>query len=282
MKNKYYVEELINTIKLFARELSKNESFVSHIFLSLIYSVTDIKSYELIPQGKSKKGLIDFLYLPRERKEISYTIELKRYKSINKDRLPKAQMEKYLKSGINELQILKRKDTWRVGIISDLNSFIICLRKMEKNNKTGIYYDDIKVFDEDFKQFANTFKETVNEKIEKIAYNIFWKKRENRFDIVKEELSKSKIFHKSVYDCWLKQVSATEKQNINGGRGWPEKFQKACKYALENSKIDQTFYSGEVRKVFGEKKIIKEIKTIFEDKYGVNFNHLKNCNIFTK
>lgn len=282
MKNKLYVEELIKTIKLFARELSKNESFVSHIFLSLIYSVTNIKSYELIPQGKSKKGLIDFLYLPRERNGISYTIELKRYKSINKDRLHNDQMYRYLTSGINELKILKRKDTWRVGIICDLNSFVICLRKMEKNNKTGIYYDDIKVFDEDFKQFANTFKETVNEKIEKIAYNIFWKKRENRFDIVKRELGKNKIFHKSVYDCWLKKVSETEKQNITGGRGWPEIFNKAYKYALKNNKIDHTFYSGEVRKVFGEKKIIEEVKDIFEDKYGVNFNHLKNCNIFTK
>jgi len=283
MKNKDDFKELLETIRLFASELSNNESFVSHIFVSLIYLSAGIKSYELIPQGKSKRGLIDFLYLPKKLKDISYTVELKGYKSLNKDSVSaKTQMNKYLKSGIRVLKKLKRNDIWRVGIICDLNTIVVCLRRTEWKNKTKIYYDEPKVFNEDLKRFSITFKNIVNENIGKLANNIFWKKRYNRFDIVIKELKNNKMFYNKIFVLWKKQVCKTEKRDISRSKGLNIKFKSSYKYALETRKTDKAHYSGEVIKVFSEPKIMKEIKYIFEKDYGVNFNHLQKCNIFNK
>lgn len=196
--------------------LQKSEALTSHVFVSYLYELTSVKSYQLIPQttlsSESKRGQIDYAYMSPSHSGLNFFIELKPYKKIKSSSLKEKQILTYLNKAFPlELLTLKRKDMWRVGIFTDLATTVVYLKKKEKGSTTKPY--SLPIIRTKLLSVESLFKKLdilFGLELGELTKQIVWDDSKNRYEIVFTELSQKKgeLFNLIYKQKWLKARKA--------------------------------------------------------------------------
>lgn len=186
--------------------LQKNESVTSHIFVAYLYERLKIKPYELFPQGHGKRGIIDFVYLPKD-KDINILVEIKPYGTIGSlgkiDNKIK-QLRKYMKTKQKELKLIGRSNNWTIGIITDLINIKVVFRNTKWGSKTNEYLILEKSFSDINKFFKSAeIKAIFNKDLDKrFISRKLWKEDINRYKAIYELLKKYKDLSNGICKKW--------------------------------------------------------------------------------
>lgn len=269
-------DDVMNYAHTMLEKLGKSESLTSHLFIAGIYHLTDINPLHLLPQSEfetsSRRGLIDYVYMPPMANDLNVFIELKKYNSISRESDHTKQVLAYLRSPFpSELTLFERKDNWRLGILTDLVSTYLYLRKKQWGNTTQVYSLPC-IQSNSLAQISNLFdilNEVLKLPVGLICHRFLWENLSNRFQILATTLSdENSSISRLAYAEWLKIIGSS------GGRGWPKHFVRTFEAAYDSSKhtSDITFDQIEgIKKSFNDKHVRKEIKNLFITSYNVDF-----------
>lgn len=231
-------------LDLIQKEASKKESMTSHLFISYLYKSTSVKFYNLIPQGSSKKGQIDYLYMPPNR-NVNMFVEIKSYGHIhlNEKTHQKARKQTLLRMKSNKkgtfpdiLKRFDREDIWRIGLLTDLRNTYIFLRN--KKYSTPIFEFALDFLNTDFISIKEIFKKlkqdlfifSSNFKISKFCHEIIWNIVENRYKLIYFELIKDKKLKNKIYIEWKKFMGY---HTAKGRKGIRDEFENNLKKVMQ-------------------------------------------------
>ncbi len=262
----------LDYVDSFGPVMHSRESVTSHVFCSLLTALHGIPATDLLPQGGTTKGQIDYVYMPPRSTDTHVFIELKKYGSLRENNVNK--MKKYLKHSFpKELNRHGREDSWRVLIITDLLKVFVFFRR-KKKPATHAYGFQLK-FDSPLKATAG-IANILKMKRGQLARQILWEEGSNRRDIILRELKgkwKTDLYS-TAYGGWT--------QRVGKGKGWPAKFIKAFRVASgENvSLVVPSDHKILLIAMFEESKVRKAVRALFKSPYGVAFRRNAHCSAF--
>lgn len=240
---KYNVINLIDYFSLLKEKkiLQRNEAITSHIFVSFLYEKLKVKPFELYPQGHSKRGPVDYAFMPKEN-DILVIVEIKPYgsiKTLNNIENKMNQLKAYMKKTPNELKKIERINSWTIGIITDLINIKIVFRKTKWGNKTSEYY----IMKEPFSNFLDLLKSSEiksifnNQLNNKYLSNKLWKDQINRYKAIFELYNKYESDFKDIRDKWKRNLPKNfSKGSIN------KVFRKTIQLLFDSSDEKQRIY----------------------------------------
>lgn len=240
---KYNVINLIDYFSLLKEKkiLQRNEAITSHIFVSFLYEKLKVKPFELYPQGHSKRGPVDYAFMPKEN-DILVIVEIKPYgsiKTLNNIENKMNQLKAYMKKTPNELKKIERINSWTIGIITDLINIKIVFRKTKWGNKTSEYY----IMKESFSNFLDLLKSSEiksifnNQLNNKYLSNKLWKDQINRYKAIFELYNKYESDFKDIRDKWKRNLPKNfSKGSIN------KVFRKTIQLLFDSSDEKQRIY----------------------------------------
>jgi hypothetical protein len=252
--------------------LTSSESATSHVLVCLLTTLQRIKPYDLFPQVRGTRGIIDFIYMPKGIKDVNFFIELKKYGSLKGDHA--GQKNKYLKGKLPQpLGKFGRKDGWRVLILTDLRHTEILVRKTEKRGKKRAYRYPLPPGD--VFEVAGQIKEWLVMERGTLCRTVLWEQNTNRFDIVLRDLKKraNLTLGKLAYQLWLNTL------RMKGGKGKPKRFKDAFRaaYVKDLPRVPPDDINA-VKQVFEEHKVQELIRKLFKG-YGVKFKKNFRCSL---
>ena len=115
-------EQLLQYLIKIRQVMRSHESVTSHAFSSLLFHL-GINPDDLMPQTGTRKGQIDYVFMPESDRELNFFIELKKYEIIDRERPHEAQLKGYLAEGFPE--VLKDLRELMAG---ELVFLLICIR----------------------------------------------------------------------------------------------------------------------------------------------------------
>lgn len=286
MRNNYR-DDIIRYAHILRATLEKSESTTSHLFISGIYHASGIDPINLLPQSEfasgSRRGLIDYVYMSPASIDLHAFIELKKYNSIIRESDHMKQVLTYLKASFPpDLLKLKREDNWRLGILTDLRTTYLYLRKRQWGSTSQVYSLPRWTTNE-LSELPNFFKELgilLNLPNGKLCSKFFWEDIRNRFQILSLALldDTSQLFRVG-YGLWLKELGSA------GGRGWPGRFRDTFAAACDSSKHTSSIAFPEVDAIkwaFNAREVRREVKNHFQRSYDVDFGKGNDPLVFKK
>lgn len=272
MGKKELKRNLTDYINKITRLMEKHESLTSHVLLANLYLLYKIYPWQIIPQPTSKRGIIDFFYLP-DKEDYNVFIEMKKFLSLSEEKTSSA--SKYLRIKFPKaLKKIGRKDGKRLLLVTDLHSLAISVRQKEwgKTSKGNYVHIIHGISGKNCsEEIARWLKMPSGE-----AYRIvLWDDKVNRCEFIFDLLKKknSHLYNK-IYSSWCAVLNV-------GGRSWPEKFLKA--YCAQSNKLEKGVppeHMEAVRQVFSKPRINSLVKKSFTD-CGVKFKQGPTKSLFS-
>jgi len=279
----YYINDLDSYFTLLkeAKILQSNESITSHIFISYLYKKLKLKPFDLYPQGHTKRGPVDYAFLPKNN-DLLVIVELKPYGSIGtiSDIEKKmSQLKSYMKETPKELKKIGRLNTWTIGAITDLLNIKIVFRNTKWGNKTNEYIitkESFSSFSDMLKsiEFKNLFKS--NLKTNYISDKL-WKNRSNRYKAIFELYKYHKNDFNEIRDKWKKNLPKSfQKGSLNKIFGktfrlqFDNELDKRNKFVTKNPMYNDSLIS--LKSTINKDVCSRLIRKKAEDYFGLKLN----------
>lgn len=284
-KKKSQVEHgLDEYLKQLSNQAARSESKTSHVFLGFLNTTAGIPFDRIVPQGKSRRGLIDYLYFPVPRNTV-VLFELKKLGTLRPDHATlSTQGHKYLYSSIKDLNLLdnllgKRSDSERYLITTDLNTAYVAYRSCEHGKKTRSYTTGYERFNS-FYEFCIHLKKDLGNasSLKKLKMTILLDDQRNRRDIVDFVLQNEKKRITKQFPPYKEFLRVMGRAGQGKGR-WASRYKKALK-AVVLKKGAERIPPNEVkaiRRVLALPKSFRLIKQHYQRNFHVLFKktHMK-------
>lgn len=259
-----YREPLLGYTDRVSESMSRSESITSHVLLSYLYLLNRIYPWQIVPQPNSKRGIIDFFYLPRE-SEFNVFVEMKKFRAMDSRRANAA--SKYLKVPFpKELNKLDRTDGVRLLIVTDLRSIRIHVRQKHWGQTKRAY--SLKPIEfETAEECSRAIGDWLQISSGEAFRRVIWDEPENRMHVVYEELRRGKKsrLYKEVYSSWLDEIGS------KGWGGWPRRFLKAfearCQWNNKHVPPNQLAAITNVFRKSATRRLVKE----YLEGFGIRF-----------
>lgn len=249
----------------------KKESVTSHIFLSFLTQVSKISVTNLIPQGASKKGQIDYIYF-QPKTNNTFFFELKAYGTLKKEVVSLSRQEhKYLYSPIKDLNIIdKRLDIERYLIISDLLSTYITYRSKKSSNWYSLKYEVNDCY-ELFRRLRTHLKNSKT--VLKLKTSILLDNENNLRKACLELLFKSENLFKNLVIKYSKIIET----DLRGKGKVQIRFKKFLKSILLNHKnhLNNRDEVKQIIQILKKSTVYNELNKDFQIKYGIKLPKTK-------
>lgn len=272
MGKKKITQELKQFTDEITKLMSKHESLTSHVLLAYLYLLHKIYPWHIIPQPTSKRGIIDFFYLPHD-KDYNVFVEMKKFLSLSEDKI--LSTSKYLKIKFPQaLKKLGRIDGKRLLLVTDLHTITVSVRQKERGKTSkGNYVIEIPGIPG--KNCSDEVAKWLKMSCGEANRIVLWDDAKNRYELIHNLIkTKNTNLYKKTYDAWCLQLNVR-------GKGWPEKYLKAfCAKAGLSKKAVPPRHIEAVEEVFSKTKINSLVKKTFTD-YGVIFRQGRTKYLFS-
>lgn len=246
----------------FSKLMSKYESVTTHVMLAYLYSLNKIHPWNVVPQANTKRGIIDFFYMPKDER-FNIIVEVKKFLWL--DATKQTAGKKYLKGPFpSELKHRDRKEGIRLLILTDFKSVRVSMRNKEIKKTSRTYSLPIKRYDT-CRSCSDEISRWFRSKPGSVCREILWDDKQNRYMVVFNYIKKNSEFSKRLYKRWLQETG------MKGGRGRKKQFVAAfkAKIDLSHKHVDPNHLHA-LKAVFDDENIKIFVKDLFKD-LGVEF-----------